>query len=162
MIQQTLVLVKPDGVQRGLIGEVIKRFENRGLKIVGMKLIKASKELGEKHYDPAVAERHGDAVRQKLISYVTESPVVALVIQGINAVPLIRKIVGSTYPGEADLGTIRGDYAHTSKEYTRAMDQGKNLIHASEDEEYAKREISFWFTKEELFDYKLSHEDNIY
>jgi nucleoside-diphosphate kinase len=162
MIQQTLVLVKPDGVQRGLVGEIIKRFEKRGLKIVGMKLIKAPKELGEKHYDQSVADRHGDAVRLKLINYITEGPVVAMIVQGINAIPLIRKMAGHTYPGEADLGTIRGDFAHSSKEYTKAMDQGKNLIHSSEDEEYAKKEISFWFTPEEVFEYKLSHEEHIY
>ena len=115
MIRQTLVLVKPDGVQRGLIGEIIKRFEQRGLKIIALKMTKVQKSLAEKHYTESIVKKHGKKVRDYLIDYVTSTPVVAMIIQGSNATELVRKIVGSTYPGESAIGTIRGDFAHVSR-----------------------------------------------
>lgn len=161
MIQQTLVLIKPDGVQRGLIGEIIKRFEQRGLKIVGMKMTQPMKDITEQHYGKAIAEKHGQHVLDYLIDYLTSGPVIAIVVQGSSAIKTVRKIVGSTYPGEADIGTIRGDYAHASKEYAKKNNQGHNLIHASENEEDAKKELALWFKSDEIHDYKLSHEEHI-
>lgn len=152
-VERTLVLIKPDGVQRGLIGEIIKRFEQRGLKIVGMRMVAPKEEHAGQHYLESIAERHGKHVRDYLINYITSGPIVAIAIQGVHAIKIVRKIVGSTYPGEADIGTIRGDFAHASKEYVKANNQGQNLIHASENEEDAKRELALWFSPDELFDY---------
>lgn len=162
MIQQTLVLIKPDGVQRGLIGEIIRRFEQRGLKIVGMKMVKVEKSFAEKHYTESISKKHGKHVRNYLLNYITSTPVIALAIQGSNAINLVRKIVGSTYPGEADIGTIRGDFAHASKDYVKKYRQGKNLVHASENEEDAKKELALWFSIDEVHDYKLSAEEHLF
>ena len=162
MIEQTLILIKPDGVQRGLIGDILKRFEQRGLKIVGMKMVQTTKDQAKEHYREEIAERHGQHVRDYLVNFVTSNPVIAIVVQGSSAISTVRKIVGSTYPGEADLGTIRGDFNHTTKEYAKANDQGHNLIHASENEEAAKRELALWFSIDEIHDYKLSHEEHVF
>lgn len=163
MIQQTLVLIKPDGIQRGLIGEVIKRFEQRGLKIVGMKMTHVERSMAEEHYDKSIAEKHGEEVRNGLLDFITSSPIIAMVIQGSNAIPTVRKIVGNTYPGEADLGTIRGDFTHASKAYARSQTKAlPNLVHASENEEDAKKELALWFSIDEIHDYKLSHEEHIF
>ena len=162
MLQKTLVLIKPDGVERGLIGEIVKRFEQRGLKIVGMKMVHVDNSLAGKHYTESIAEKHGKRVRDYLTNYLTSGPVIAIIIQGSSAISIVRKIVGSTYPGEADIGTIRGDYTHASKEYVKKNNQGHNLIHASENEEDAKKELSLWFSIDEIHEYKLSHEEHIY
>ena len=162
MIEQTLVLIKPDGVQRGLIGEIIKRFEQRGLKIVGIKMVAPDKSLASNHYQESIAEKHGEHVRNYLLDYITSSPVIALAIQGSNAIATVRKIVGNTYPGEADIGTIRGDFCHASKTYVKTNHQGKNLIHASENAEDAKRDLALWFSVDDIHDYKLSAEEHIY
>jgi len=161
MIQQTLVLIKPDGVQRGLIGEILKRFEQRGLKIVGMKMVSPDESIAGKHYSEAIEERHGKHVRNYLINYLASGPIIAIVIQGVDAIKIVRKIVGSTYPGDADIGTIRGDFAHASKEYVKKNNQGQNLIHASENEEDAKTELSLWFSIDEIHDYKRSEDEHI-
>jgi len=161
MIEQTLVLVKPDGVQRGLIGEIVKRFEQRGLKIVGLKMIQPQKTLAEQHYTEEISKKHGEKVRQYLLDYITNSPVIAMIIQGVNAIENVRKIVGSTYPGEADLGTIRGDFAHVSKAYAKKMDQGRNLVHASENQKDAERELKLWFSQDEIYNYKLAGEEHL-
>ncbi len=161
-MQKTLVLIKPDGLQRGLVGEILKRFEQRGLKIVGMKMVRPDKEFAGRHYKEAIAQKHGEHVRNYLLDYISSSPIIAVVIQGSSAISVVRKIVGSTYPGEADIGTIRGDFSHTSKEYAKKNNQGHNLIHASENEEDAKEELALWFSDDEIFDYKLSHEEHIY
>lgn len=162
MIQQTLVLIKPDGVERGLIGEIIKRFEQRGLKIVGVKMVHADKSFAAKHYKEAIAKKHGQHVRDYLMEYLTCGPVIAIVIQGVNAIAVVRKIVGATYPGEANIGTIRGDFCHASKEYVKTKQQGHNLIHASENEDDAKEELALWFSIDEIYDYKLSAECHFY
>jgi len=162
MIEQTLVLIKPDGIQRGLIGEILKRFEQRGLKIVGMKMVKVDKNIAEKHYEESIAKKHGKHVRDYLLDFITSSPVIAMVIQGSDAIKTVRKITGNTYPGEADLGTIRGDFHHTSKAYAKDLKKVlANLIHASENEASAKKELALWFSIDEIHDYKLSHEDHI-
>ncbi|MBD3253280.1 nucleoside-diphosphate kinase [Candidatus Pacearchaeota archaeon] len=162
MIQQTLVLIKPDSIARGLIGEIIKRFEQRGLKIVGLKMIKPNKNLAEKHYTETITKKHGKHVRDSLLNYLTSSPVIAIAVQGSNAVELVRKITGSTFPGEADIGTIRGDFAHVSKFYMKDKNKPDNLIHASENKEDAKKELALWFSLDEIQDYKLAAETFIF
>ena len=160
MIQQTLVLIKPDGVARGLIGEVIKRFEQRGLKIVALKLAKIDMDHAKKHYTEEISKKHGEKVRESLLKYLTQGPVIAMVIEGVGAIKIVRKIVGATFPGDADLGTIRGDFCHTSKEYVKAKDKGDNVVHASANEEDATNEISLWFSVDEIHDYKRCGESH--
>jgi len=135
------VLVKPDGVQRGLIGTVIGRIENKGLKIAGLKLIHVSEELAKEHYGEHVDRPFfGD-----LVSFITSSPVVALAIEGDNAVAVMRTLMGGTNPQEAAPGTIRGDFGMTI---------GMNLVHGSDSPESAERELNLFFQKEEVLDYK--------
>jgi nucleoside-diphosphate kinase len=161
MKERTLVLVKPDGVQRGLIGEVIKRFERKGLKIVAIKMVKATQELANQHYDEDIENRHGKHVRDALTKYIQEVPIVAMVIEGIHVITSMRKICGSTYPNEADLGTIRGDFTHMSKEYAHAENVCYNIVHSSANLEEAEKEINIWFSQEEIFDYELHHEKHV-
>ncbi len=119
MIERTLVLIKPDGVQRGLIGEIISRFEKKGLKIVAMKLIKPERELAEKHY----AIHKGKPFFEPTVEYITSSPLVAMILEGKNVINIVRKMMGKTNPQEAQPGTIRGDFA---------QDIGRNIIHGSD------------------------------
>ena len=129
-----MVLVKPDGVQRGLIGTVIGRIESKGLKIAGLKLIHVSEELAKEHYGEHVARPFfGD-----LVSFITSSPVVALAVEGDNAVSVVRTLMGGTNPQEADPGTIRGDFGMTI---------GMNLVHGSDSVESAERELNLFFDK---------------
>ena len=139
-MQRTLVLVKPDGVQRALVGKILARFEERGMKIVGLKIVQVSRELAEKHY----AVHKGKFFYEGLVSYITSSPVVALALEGHEAIGAVRAMVGATRPWEAAAGTIRGDYA---------MMGLRNLIHASDAEETAKNEIALWFRPDELATY---------
>jgi|TARA_B100001750_G_scaffold130959_1_gene104137 nucleoside-diphosphate kinase len=139
-LEKTLVLVKPDGVQRGLIGTVIGRIESKGLKIVGLKLIHVSEELAKEHYGEHVDRPFfGD-----LVSFITSSPVVALAVEGDNAVSVVRTLMGGTNPQEADPGTIRGDFGMTI---------GMNLVHGSDSVESAERELNLFFDKNEVLDY---------
>ena len=134
------MLVKPDGVQRGLIGTVIGRIESKGLKIAGLKLIHVSEELAKEHYGEHVARPFfGD-----LVSFITSSPVVALAVEGDNAVSVVRTLMGGTNPQEADPGTIRGDFGMTI---------GMNLVHGSDSAESAERELNLFFDKNEILDY---------
>ena len=143
-IQRTLVLIKPDGVQRGLIGEIIKRFEQRGLKIVALKLTKVSDELAKKHYTKDISQRRGEYVREKLLKFIISGPVIAMVIEGVEAIENVRKIVGDTESKKALPGTIRGDFSHVSYEYADSKNIAvKNLIHASSDEKDAKTRNPF-------------------
>lgn len=159
MIEKTLVLVKPDGVVRSLMGKIITRFEDAGLKIIAMKMVWADKEFAKKHYREDIAKKHGERVREGLIGYITEGPVLAMVLEGIDAIAVTRKLVGSTYPNEALPGTIRGDFAHISKVYANTNEiTVRNLIHASGNKEDAEIEIPLWFTKKEMHSYKTSHE----
>ncbi|HRZ85915.1 MAG TPA: nucleoside-diphosphate kinase [Candidatus Paceibacterota bacterium] len=163
ILQQTLVLIKPDGVQRGLIGEIIKRFEQRGFKIVGLKMIEIDNDMAKRHYTEDITKRRGEEVRKMLIDYVTSGPIVAMIIQGVNAIENVRKIVGSTESKEAAVGTIRGDFSHVSYKYADAKKiPVRNLIHASSNEEDAKNELALWFSIEEVHDYKFNAEDNLY
>ena len=144
--EKTLVLVKPDGVQRGLIGDVIGRLEKTGLKIVGLKLIKINDELAGKHY----AEHKEKPFFEGLVKFITSSPVVALVLEGNNAISVTRKTMGSTNPVDSPPGTIRGDFA---------IDLGRNIIHGSANETDAKREVDLFFDDNELCQYSRSNDE---
>ena len=161
MIEQTLVLVKPDGVERGLVGECTKRFEQRGLKIVALKMVKIDKKFAQQHYTEDITKRRGQQVRDVLLEFITKGPVVAMVVEGVNAVENVRKIVGDTEPKAALPGTIRGDFAHMSYGYA---DKKKiaipNLIHASSGSD-APQEIALWFKKEEIYTYTTVHDKHI-
>ena len=154
-MQKTLVLIKPEGVQRHLVGKILTRFEDAGLKIVAMKQVWVDKEFAKKHYTEDIAERRGKEVREMLLDYITEGPVVAIVLEGVNAIENVRRIVGGTEPKSSPPGTIRGDFAHVSFSYADSNNLPvKNLIHASSDENDAKREIELWFKSSEMHSYK--------
>ncbi|MEM4397784.1 MAG: nucleoside-diphosphate kinase [Candidatus Woesearchaeota archaeon] len=159
LIERTLVLLKPDAVQRGIIGNIITRFENVGLKIVGMKMIWIDENFSKKHYSDHVNK----PFYKPLENFITEGPVIAIVLEGIHAVELVRKMVGSTEPKKAQPGTIRGDFAHHSYEYADKKGIAiKNLIHASDTIENAKKEVSLWFNDDELHTYKTVHEIHVF
>ena len=139
-MERTLVLMKPDAVQRGLVGEVVSRLEARGLKIVAMKMLHMDESMATHHYDAHV----GKPFFKGLVEFITSSPLVAMVLQGHNAVELARTTMGTTNPLEAAPGTIRGDLA---------IDIGRNLIHGSDSPETAQREISLFFSPKEITDY---------
>jgi len=136
-VERTLIIVKPDGVQRGLTGEILRRFEARGLKIVGMKFMQVSRELAEKHY----AIHVGKVFYDGLVEYITMGPVVAIALEGPNAVSAARGTIGSTKPNEANAGTIRGDLA---------VDINRNLIHGSDSVENGQVEVANFFSADEL------------
>jgi nucleoside-diphosphate kinase len=161
-IQRTLVLVKPDGVQRGLVGRIIQRFEDIGLKIVGAKMFWMDENFGKKHYFD-VAERRGEQVLKNLLKFMTTGPVMALCLEGVDAVEIVRKVVGSTEPKSAQPGTIRGDFSHHSYSYTDTKKESiRNVIHASGKPEEAKYEIGLWFSPDELHTYKTVHEMHVF
>lgn len=140
-MEQTLVLVKPDGIQRGLIGEVISRLERRGLKLVAAKFMAVSLDLAEEHY----GIHKGKPFYEGLIRYITSSPVMAMVWQGPDAVAAVRQTMGATRPVEAAPGTLRHDFA---------LQVGRNLTHASDSVENGKLEVGLWFTPDELVDWE--------
>jgi|TARA_B100001971_G_C18071138_1_gene473155 nucleoside-diphosphate kinase len=163
MIDQTLVLIKPDGVSRGLIGEVIKRFEDRGLKIVALKLVKIDMDKAKEHYTEDITKRWGGSVRNKLLEFITEGPVTAMIIEGVEAIENVRKIVGPTESKAAPPGTIRGDYSHASFGYADEKNIPlKNIIHASGNKEDAKTEVALWFSIDEVHNYKRSGDEHLY
>lgn len=150
-MEQTFVLFKPDVAERGLVGEIIQRFERVGLKIAGLKMIQATKEHAGKHYTEDLAIRRGEHVRNMMIDMISSGPVVAMVLEGVEVVELVRKMIGTTEPKSAAPGTIRGDYAHISFKHADEKKIGVfNLIHASGSVEEAKQEIAVWFKPEEL------------
>lgn len=154
-MQKTLILIKPEAVQRHLVGKIISRFEDAGLKIIAMKQVWADRKFAEKHYTKDIAERRGEKVREQLLKYITEGPVVAMVLEGVNAIDNVRRIVGGTEPKSSPPGTIRGDFAHVSFAYADKNNLPvKNLIHASSDEKDAKHEIALWFRSSEMHTYK--------
>jgi nucleoside-diphosphate kinase len=140
-VERTLVIIKPDGVQRQLIGPIITRLEQRGLKIVAMKLIQVSDDLARKHY----AIHEGKPFYEPLIKYITSAPVVAMVIEGPNAIEVTRNTMGATNPVGATPGTIRADYG---------LEIGRNLVHGSDGPETAVAEIALWFDQSELLTYQ--------
>jgi nucleoside-diphosphate kinase len=187
--EKTVVIIKPDGVKRGLVGEIISRIEKRGLKIIALEMMWPTKDQIDEHYPKdekwitrigektkATYEKYGydvkkeigtddnkkigESVRSWLIEYMTSGPVVKMVIKGIHAVDMVRKLCGNTVPALSEMGTIRGDFSVDS---SVAANRGKraihNLIHASETPEEAKHEIEFWFAPEEIHDYKRAEED---
>ena len=164
MLERTLVLIKPDGVRRGIIGQVLTRFENAGLKIIGLKLVHATREFAGRHYTVEdISARHGEPVRQQLLDFITEGPVVAMVLEGASCVDVVRKLVGSTEPKSAPPGTIRGDFCHHG--YDHVKEAGKcvrNVIHASATPEQAQTEVALWFTEAELFAYGRNDEAEMY
>jgi len=186
--ERTLVIVKPDGVQRTLVGEIISRYERMGLKLIGLKIMLPTSDMVEEHYtlEPtwkkSVGEKaiesyqkqgktppstdpieEGNQVVKTLKKYMTSGPVVAMVWQGAHAVEVIRKITGGTEPRTSDVGTIRGDYVLDSYEMADVDERSiRNLIHASGTCEEADNEIDLWFKKGELINYKLVQEQIIY
>ena len=155
MIERTLVVIKPDGVQRGLVGKIIARFEDAGMKIVGMKMAWIDKDFAKRHYTEEIAKKHGEHVRKFNIDFITEGPVVALAIEGINVIENVRKMIGTTEPRQAQPGTIRGDFSHVSYEYADKKKMVvRNVVHASSSKQDAAYEIKLWFISRELHDYK--------
>lgn len=186
--ERTLVIIKPDGIQRTLVGEIIKRYERAGLKLTGIKLMVPTKDLIEKHYtlDPDWRRVTGEKtikgyhdkgmtppstdpleitarILKNLMEYMTSGPVIAMVWQGAHAVKIIRKITGGTEPLTSDMGTIRGDYVLDSYQLSdhdgRAV---RNLVHASGSPKEAEDEIAHWFRREELIDYRLVTDAIVY
>ena len=139
-IEQTFVMIKPDAVQRGLIGKIISRFEQKGIKIVAMKFVRVSRGLAEKHY----GIHKGKPFFEPTVDYITSSPVVAMVLEGNNVIEMIRHMMGKTDPQKAEMGTIRGDFGQFI---------GRNITHASDGADTAEFEINLWFTKDELVAY---------
>jgi len=139
-VERTLIIVKPDGVNRGLVGEVLGRFQARGLKLAGLKLIRITRELAERHY----AEHQGKGFYEGLVSFITSGPVVVGVVEGSGAIALVRTMMGATNPANAAPGTIRGDFA-TAVSF--------NIIHGSDGIESAQREIALYFVPNELQEY---------
>lgn len=136
-MERTLIIIKPDAVQRGLVGEIIRRFEQRGLRIVGMKFMQVSRELAEQHY----AIHREKPFFNGLVEYITASPVVVMALEGTNAVLNARNTIGATRPSEATAGSIRGDFA---------LEIGRNLVHGSDSPENGAAEVALWFKPEEL------------
>ncbi|MFA5021190.1 MAG: nucleoside-diphosphate kinase [Patescibacteria group bacterium] len=159
MIERTLVLLKPDAVKRGVMGEIIARFEKVGMKIAACRLAWVDADKAKEHYTEDISIRRGEHVRNYLVDFITSGPVLALVIEGVDAIENVRMMVGATEPKSALPGTIRGDYSHIS--YKHADEQKKvvaNLIHASADAADAEREILVWFRADEIFDYQTIYE----
>jgi nucleoside-diphosphate kinase len=148
-MERTLIIVKPEGVQRGIVGNVITRFEQRGLKLVGLKLMQITPELAERHY----GVHKGKPFFNGLVKHITSSPVVVGVIEGPKAISVVRTSMGATNAAEAIPGTIRGDYA---------LEIGFNIIHGSDGPETAAQEINLFFQPEELVEYKLATEQWVY
>lgn len=149
MIQKSFVMMKPDAVQRRLMGKILSRFEEKGLQIVAVKLMQINEDLAKTHY----GEHADKPFFGSLIEYITSSPSLAMVIEGEEAISTIRKLVGATNPLEADFGTIRGDFA---------MDTGRNIIHASDSPDSAEREINLFFNEDEICDYEIVDNKLIY
>ncbi len=185
--ERSLVLIKPDGVQRGLIGEITARFEKKGLKIIAMKMVTPSKKQAINHYwwsdeektktgnrTLAIYKDKGieldktpieiaEKVQEKLVRFITSGPVVAMVIEGAHAIEHIRKLVGHGSPLQADVGTIRADYTIDSYLIADEADRAsRNLVHASSSVDEAERELKVWFTEKELVDYELAIEKILY
>ena len=149
MTERTLVLLKPDAVQRGLVGKIIGRLEDRGLKIAGLKLMRMDMPLARRHYAEHVEKPFFPSVAE----FMTSRPIVAMAIEGENVVEIVRKTMGATNPRDAAPGTVRGDWA---------VDIGKNLIHGSDSPESAVRELEIFFGDDELFDYEREMESWVY
>ena len=148
-MERTLIIIKPDGVQRGLTGEILSRFEKRGLKIVGMKFMQVSRELAQKHY----AVHEGKPFYEGLVNYITSSPVVVMALEGNNAVEAARGTIGATNPTKAAAGTIRADFA---------LEIGRNLVHGSDSPENGAIEVANFFSEDELISWARVTDEWIY
>lgn len=160
-IERTLVVFKPDAIQRGIVGEILTRFERVGLKIVATKMIAPTREHYYKHYEEIgkMITRRGQDKFDITLEMMVQGPVIAMVLEGVEVVELVRKLVGTTEPKSATPGTIRGDYSHMSFGYGDSQNKGiPNLIHASGDSDEAEQEIAHWFSDEELYDYQALNE----
>jgi nucleoside-diphosphate kinase len=160
-IEKTLLVFKPDSIQRGIMGEILTRFERVGLKIVAAKMVSPDREHYHKHYEGigTMISRHGEHIFNTTVDTISLGPVIAFVLEGVEAIAIARKLTGATEPKSAATGTIRGDYCHTS--YGRSDSEGKgiqNLIHTSANAEEADQEIKLWFADSEIFDYEAPHE----
>jgi nucleoside-diphosphate kinase len=142
-VERTLIIVKPDGVQRGLTGEIIRRFEQRGLRIIGMKFMQVSRDLAQKHY----AVHEGKSFYEGLITYILSGPVLVMALEGTNAIEAARATIGATNPSKASAGTIRGDFG---------LEVERNLVHGSDSVENGAAEIALWFAPEELVSWARS------
>lgn len=185
--ERTLVLIKPDGVQRGLTGEIITRFEKKGLKVIGMKMTWPDVKLAQTHYDMPESDKIAlgektlasykekgvdlkktpieiaESVQKRLVKYLTTGPVVAMVIEGAHAIAHVRKVRGATNPLSADIGTITADYTIDSYFLSDPDERAiRNLVHASGSVEESTREIPLWFKKDEIHDYELAIEKVLY
>jgi nucleoside-diphosphate kinase len=186
--ERTLILLKPDAVQRGIVGEILTRFEKKGLKFIAMKMVLPTREMAASHYDWSEAEKRASGERtiagykekgetppsenpieiaentmRKLVSLMTAGPIIAIVIEGAHAIAHVRKIRGATNPLGADIGSITADLAMDSYFVADEADRAvRNLVHASGNPEEAQREINLWFKPEELFDYELAIEKILY
>ncbi len=148
-MERTFVMVKPDGVQRGIIGEVLQRFESKGLKLIAAKFMRIDEELASKHY----GEHIGKPFYEPLVKFITSGPVLGMVWEGKNSISTVRAVVGKTNPADAGPGTIRGDFGMTT---------GRNIIHASDSSTSAEREINLFFQKNEVLDYTRIDEVWVY
>lgn len=154
-MERTFVMIKPDGVQRGIIGEVITRFEKVGLKIIAMKFVHVDADFSKKHYNEHVDKPFYPGLEDMI----TSGPVVAMVLEGANAIAQVRKMVGATEPKSALPGTIRGDYTHMSYGFADQREIAlKNIIHASDSVDNGKKEISLWFNDDEIHSYNVTYE----
>jgi nucleoside-diphosphate kinase len=160
-MERTLVILKPDAIKRGVSGEILQRFEKAGLKIIGAKMLQPDYDHYYHHYEgiSKMVSRRGKEAFEVTLAMMQEGPVIAVVLEGIKAVSLVRKMVGDTEPEKAAPGTIRGDYAHMGFEHSNKEGIGvPNVIHASGDKDEAAAEIEHWFSQAELFDYEAVHE----
>lgn len=187
--EKTLVLVKPDGVKRGLVGEIISRIEQRGLKVIAIKMILATREQIDRHYpkDEKWISRLGDKslktyekydinpiekvgtkdpaeigkmVRSWIVDFMVSGPIIKMAVQGVHAIDMVRKLCGNTFPNLAEMGTIRGDYSVDSPALANSDNRAvHNIIHASETPEEASHELKYWFSQEEIYSYKRAEED---
>lgn len=148
-MEKTFIMIKPGAVQRELMGEIISRFEKKGIKIVALKLMRMTRKLAMEHY----AEHKGKNFYEPLVETITAGPIIAMVLEGQNIIEIVRKMAGATRPEDALPGTIRGDYV---------LDVGKNVIHTSDSKESAQREIALFFKEKEILDYNLATEEWIY
>lgn len=160
-MERTLIILKPDTVQRGLVGEILSRFEKVGLKIVGIKMMSPDTQHYHHHYEniSKMASRRGQKALDVTLDLMQAGPVITIVLEGIEAISLVRKLTGTTEPKAAQPGTIRGDYAHISLDHANKIGVGiANVVHASGNAEEAKQEIEHWFSDDELFEYETVHE----
>jgi len=162
MIEKTLLIIKRDGVERGLVGRILTRFEDAGLKIIALRLLRVDKKMAMKHYTEDLAKRRGEHIRKLMVDYISSGVVVAAVIEGVEAIHVVRKMTGDTEPRAALPGTIRGDFTHVSFKHADSKKSPvKNVIHASSSKEDANREIALWFNKSEQYDYKSVHDVHV-